>query len=254
MSIQSAISPAPRVSAQNVIDVCGMPYAVAQPLIYAATIRLAIGQQVRVLADTDPSAMMRAVAFQLRDAISWRFETDGKLWQIDIRPRAEAEAKDVVDLLTWDHYRLDCQFADILAAANQNRITDAETLFSDYWIGLRRHVHLENNILGPILGGGEIKGPLADMLLEHDSIIVQSKLVEETLMEKDYGMLPAICAVLSGSLAKHENREENTLFPIWQTTDNSDRGRAAEFLARSKEVLAGAEDQQVNGIFPGCDR
>ena len=54
------------------------------------------------------------------------------------------------------------------------------------------------------------------MLLEHDSIVIQSKLVEETLMEKHYCMLPAICAVLSGSLAKHENREENTLFPIWR--------------------------------------
>ena len=250
MSTQQAISPAPTSPTRNVIDVRGMSYAVAQPLVYAATTRLAVGQHVQVLADTDPSAMMRAVAFQLRDAISWRFETDGKLWQIDVQPRAEAEAKDVVDLLTWDHYRLDRQFADVLAAANENRIADAEAIFNDYWIGLRRHAHLENNILGPTLGGGAEKGPLADMLFEHDSIIVQSRLVEETLLEKDYGILPAICAVLSGSLAKHENREETTLFPIWQTTDNSDRGRAAEFLARAKELLAGAEDPQVDKAFP----
>ncbi|MCK9187691.1 hemerythrin domain-containing protein [Acidithiobacillus sp.] len=249
MQTQQAISSAPTSPARNVIDVRGMSYAVAQPLVYAATTRLAVGQHVQVLADTDPSAMMRAVAFQLRDAISWRFETDGKLWRIDVQPRAEAEAKDVVDLLTWDHYRLDRLFADVLAAANENRIVDAEAIFKDYWIGLRRHVHLENNVLGPTLGGGAEKGPLADMLFEHDSIIVQSRLLEETLLEKDYGILPALCAVLSGSLAKHENREETTLFPIWQTTDNSDRGRAAEFLARAKELLAGAEDQQVDKTF-----
>ncbi len=250
MSTQQVIPPACTSPAQNVIDVRGMSYTAAQPLVYAAMTRLAIGQHVQVLADTDPGAMMRAVAFQLRNAISWRFETDGKLWQIDVLPRAEAEAKDVVDLLTWDHYRLDRQFADVLAAANENRIVDAETIFNDYWIGLRRHVHLENNVLGQTLGGGEEKGPLADMLFEHDSIITQSRLVAETLLEKDYGMLPAICAVLSGSLAKHENREETTLFPIWQTTDNSDRGRAAEFLVRAKELLAGAEDQQVDKMFP----
>jgi uncharacterized protein (DUF2249 family) len=252
MATQQSISPAH--TNPTLIDVRGMPNAVAQPLVYAATIRLAIGQRVQVLADTDPDAMMRAVAFQLRNAISWRFESDGKVWQINIQPRAEAEAKDVVDLLTWDHYRLDRQFADILAAANEQRIADAESIFNDYWIGLRRHVHLENNVLGPTLGGGEEKGPLADMLFEHDSIIVQSRLVEETLLEKDYDMLPAICAVLSGSLAKHENREETTLFPIWQSTDNSDRGRAAEFLARAKELLAGAEDRQIDKEFPSSLR
>lgn len=234
---------------QSTLDVQGMPYAVAQPLVYGATTRLAVGQHVHVLSDTDPSAMMRAVAFQLRDAISWSVETDGKLWKVDIQPRAEAEAKDVVDLLTWDHFRLDRQFADVLAAANANRIIEAQSIFNDYWIGLRRHVHLENNLLGPVLGGGEEQGPLADMLFEHDSIIVQSRLVEETFDEKDYDMLPAICAVLSGSLAKHENREETTLFPIWQTTDNSDRVRAREFLAQAKELLAGSEDAQVQKVF-----
>ncbi len=240
---------APAAPVSSVLDVRGMTYTEAQPLVYAAAIRLAVGQRLQVLADTDPAAMMRAVAFQLRDAISWSVETDDQLWQVSVRPRAEAEAKDVVDLLTWDHYRLDRQFAFVLAAANENRVADAEKIFKDYWIGLRRHVHLENNLLGPALGGGEEKGPLADMLFEHDSIIVQSRLVEETFDEKDYGMLPAICAMLSGSLAKHENREESTLFPIWQTTDNSDRGRAAEFLARSKELLGGAEDREVEKVF-----
>lgn len=237
------------VSVKNALDVRGMSYTEAQPLVYAAAIRLSVGQRLHVLTDSDPAAMMRAVAFQLRDAISWSMESDGALWQIEVQPRAEAEAKDVVDLLTWDHYRLDHQFAQVLAAANENRIAEAESIFQDYWLGLRRHVHLENNLLGPVLGGGEEKGPLADMLFEHDSIIVQSRLVEETFDEKDYGMLPAICAMLSGSLAKHENREETTLFPIWLTTDNSDRGRAAEHLARAKELLAGSEDQKVLEVF-----
>lgn len=248
MSIES-INPSAVTPLSNIIDVRGMTYTEAQPVVYAASIRLSVGQKIQVLTDSDPAAMMRAVAFQLRDAISWHVESDGKLWQVEVQPRAEAEAKDVVDLLTWDHYRLDHQFAQVLAAANENRIADAESIFQDYWIGLRRHVHLENNLLGPVLGGGEEQGPLADMLFEHDSIIVQSRLVEETFEEKDYGMLPAICAMLSGSLAKHENREENTLFPIWQTTDNSDRGRATEHLARAKELLSGSEDCQVLKFF-----
>ena len=237
--------------AQNVIDIRGQPGAIAQPWVFAAAKRLGIGQRIQILTDTDPSAMMRAVAFQLRNAISWRHETDGGLWRVEVRPRAETEARDVVDLLTWDHFRLDRRFSDVLTAANENRGAEAAVIFSDYWVGLRRHAYLENHILGPALGGGVDHGPLADMLFEHDSIIVQSRLVEETLAEQDYGILPAICAMLSGALAKHENREENTLFPIWQASDNRDRGRATELLAQAKEVLAGAEDPQVDTMFPG---
>ncbi|QFX95544.1 cation-binding protein [Acidithiobacillus thiooxidans ATCC 19377] len=158
MSIES-INPSAVTPLSNIIDVRGMTYTEAQPVVYAASIRLSVGQKIQVLTDSDPAAMMRAVAFQLRDAISWHMESDGKLWQVEVQPRAEAEAKDVVDLLTWDHYRLDHQFAQVLAAANENRIADAESIFQDYWIGLRRHVHLENNLLGPVLGGAKSRDP-----------------------------------------------------------------------------------------------
>jgi uncharacterized protein (DUF2249 family) len=232
------------------LDLRGIPDAKAGPLLFSASQRLGIGQQIDLLIDRDPHTLLRATAFQLRDAISWAVhEADGQ-WRATVRPRKEAEAKDVVDLLTWDHYRLDRQFADVLAAANANRVQEAEAIFQDYWIGLRRHVHMENYILGPVLGGGEKKGPLADMLFEHDSLIQQSRIVDETFQEKDYGMLPAICAMLSGSLAKHENREENTLFPIWQAANNQDKLRAEEFLSQTRALLAGADDATVKERFP----
>ncbi|AEK58937.1 MULTISPECIES: DUF2249 domain-containing protein [Acidithiobacillus] len=232
------------------IDIRGVPDSVAGPQLFTAAQTLGIGQRIRLRSDRDPRALLKATAFQLRDGISWQAEGEDRDWTAEIRPRFEAEARDVVDLLTWDHYRLDRQFADVLAAANANRVEEAEKIFQDYWIGLRRHVHMENHVLGPVLGGGSEQGPLADMLYEHDSIIDQSRLVQETFAEQDYAMLPAICAVLSGSLAKHENREENTLFPIWQAADNSDRVRAREFLARTRELLAGSEDEQVRRVFP----
>ncbi|MEY2340518.1 hemerythrin domain-containing protein [Acidithiobacillus sp. IBUN Pt1247-S3] len=232
------------------LDLRGVPDAKAGPLLFTAAQRLGLGQKITLQIDRDPHTLLRATAFQLRDAISWTVNGAGHDWQAEVLPRKEAEAKDVVDLLTWDHYRLDRQFADVLAAANGNRIQEAESIFQDYWIGLRRHVHMENYILGPVLGGGEKKGPLADMLFEHDSIIHQSRLVDETFQEQDYGMLPAICAMLSGSLAKHENREENTLFPIWQAANNQDKLRAEEFLLETKALLAGADDATVKERFP----
>jgi len=232
------------------LDLRDIPDAKAGPMLFSAAQRLGLGQKITLQIDRDPQSLLRATAFQLRDAISWSASDANGVWQAEVRPRKEAEARDVVDLLTWDHYRLDRQFADVLAAANANRVAEAESIFQDYWIGLRRHVHMENFILGPVLGGGEKKGPLADMLFEHDSIIYQSRLVDETFLEKDYAMLPAICAVLSGSLAKHENREENTLFPIWQAANNQDKLRAEEFLLQTKALLAGADDAIVKERFP----
>lgn len=237
-------------NASVLLDLLGRADQSARPVVFAAAQRLGLGQRLQILVDFEPTSLMKAVAFQLRDSISWSATQHGPQWEIAVQPRAEAEAHDVVDLLTWDHFRLDRQFADVLLAANQNDMDEAEHIFKDYWIGLRRHVHLENNILGPALGGDAEHGPLSHMLGEHESIVEQARILEDAFNERDYGLLAPICAVLSGSLAKHENREENTLFPIWQTACNADRGRSREFLLRAKALLAGAEDREICALFP----
>ncbi len=232
------------------LDLRGVADASAGPQIFAHAQRLGLGQRILVEIDRDPHTLLRAASFQMRETISWSAEEKDRGWQVEIRPRVEVDARDVVDLLVWDHYRLDRQFSEVLAAANAGRMEEAEAIFREYWIGLRRHVYMENHVLAPALGGGMEQGPLADMLFEHDSIVEQSRLVDETFREQDHALLPAICAVLSGSLAKHENREENTLFPLWQAANNRDRTRAAEFLERTRALLAGAEDQTVKQMFP----
>ncbi len=245
-----AVSGPPKGENTIFLDLRGVADVSAGPQIFAHAQRLGLGQRILVEIDRDPHTLLRAAAFQMREAISWSAEEAGQAWQVEIRPRAGADARDVVELLVWDHYRLDRQFSGVLAAANAGRMEEAEAIFLEYWIGLRRHVYMENHVLAPVLGGGMEQGPLADMLFEHDSIVEQSRLVEETFREQDHALLPAICAVLSGSLAKHENREENTLFPIWQAASNRDRPRAAQLLERTQALLAGAEDPAVRQTFP----
>jgi hypothetical protein len=62
--------------------------------------------------------------------------------------------------------------------------------------------------------------PPAVMLREHVEIAQQLALVEEVLAidPVDGSELAVYCAILSGTLAKHEYREEHNLFPLWRVS------------------------------------
>lgn len=232
-------------SVETGLDLRGREDATARQDIFYAARNLLPGQRLRLLLDHDPQGLMTAVAFQLRDTIAWAADRKGDHWEVLVTPRAEAKVTDVVDLLTRDHVRLDSQFASVLRDANMGRFERAAETFADYWLGLRRHVYLENLVLAPVLGGDPEAGPLADMLHEHDSLLEQGRVLAESFAEGDHALVAPICALLSGALAKHENREENTLFPLWTARCRGDAPLAAELLVRAQCCLAGAEDAQV---------
>ena len=59
------------------------------------------------------------------------------------------------------------------------------------------------------------------MLREHDELLAQLNVVEGCFAEAPAGQAPEpweiepFVAILSGTLAKHEYREESQLFPLW---------------------------------------
>jgi hypothetical protein len=106
-------------------------------------------------------------------------------------------------------------------------------------------VAVENELLAPRLP--PVLAPdgtdhVGIMLGEHDEILAQLGTVEAALAESapEAWEVEPFLAILSGTLAKHEHREESNLFPRWQAAlDALPPDDARALLAEVQRTLAG---------------
>lgn len=208
------------------------------------------GQLCELIAAEDPRLIMDSVSLQLRGRIHWEVVGEGPpLWKVRARPRDDAPAASLMELLTRDHERLDRLFAHALDCVNRSDMAAARPYIRDFGAGIRRHLQVENELLAPAfvaprdpLGGD----PTSTMLREHDQILEQVTIIEacfEDAGEAGSGgrLSEAVTfmALLSGTLAKHEHREEQNLFPHWNRAlaQTPDRKAAAELFRRVMDLL-----------------
>ena len=203
-----------------------------------------------VFAD-EPTLLMQAVALMLRHRIHWDI-TDASegAYRVNVVDRDTVAPDSLTDLLSRDHERLDRLFAVALQHANRGEIAEAAPLVESCYQGLRRHIYCENEVLAPHFGipesGDHESDPTHQMIHEHDNILGELNQIRElAAMEElaDASMIAALMGILSGSLAKHEGREESNLFPRWEAAFK--RQPDPEILERAKAILDGAEDDQV---------
>jgi len=173
-----------------------------------------------MLTKQEPTMLMHTVNLHLRDNLSWEInQASSDLWRVVIRHREDAPPTDVIDLLTRDHKRLDDLFARSLHHINAGEVAEAAPLIKEFIVGLKRHMDVENNILTLSFSaprdpfGGD---PTSTMLREHDEILGQAAIIESYFDEglPDAKEVSAFFAILSGTLAKHEYREEVIYFPF----------------------------------------
>lgn len=187
----------------------------------AAIRELRPGRAVRLLTREDPALLLRSLNLQLRDALAWGSDLRADGWEATVRLALDTPAKDAIDVLTRDHRRLDELLGRVLRRLNAGDAADARTMLEDFAAGLRRHIEAENHIVAPALGPEPALEPLEVMLHEHDQLLAQLEEVEKCFAEAPPGAVPEawevepFVAILSGTLAKHEHREEANLFPTW---------------------------------------
>lgn len=128
-----------------------------------------------------------------------------------------------------------------LQMLNRSDAVAAAPLLGAFAGALRRHMQAEDEVLAPAFrAAASADSPLAIMLREHGEIRAQLCAVEECLAEEapDLGEAGAYCAILSGTLAKHEHREESNLFPLWRAQlARLPAARREELMARVNEAL-----------------
>jgi hypothetical protein len=206
----------------STIDLRGEPGARLQTAAFYAVKDLRPGDRLVLLTNDDPALVMASIDLQLRGTIAAASVPSDGGWRTEVRLRDEAVPTGIVDLLTRDHRRLDETLALALRRVNAGDLAGARALVESFAAGIRRHVAVENDVLAPCLprpAGADGAGHVEIMLREHDEITRQ--LVEvETLLgggeAPEAWEVEPFVAILSGTLAKHEYREESNLFPVWQ--------------------------------------
>lgn len=230
------------------VDLRQEPASRVQTLAFYEVKGLRPGEAVTLLTAEEPSLVARSLDLQLQHKLAWtivREQSGG--WRTEIHHRADVAPVDLVDLLTRDHQRLDGLFARALQLVNRNELAEAAPLIGEFASGLRRHAEVENDLLAiclPLPRDPAGADPLSIMLREHEEILGQLALIESCYEGgvPEAGELAAFMAILSGTLAKHEYREENNLFPLWEALlgRESQEGRE-DLAARVRETLKGGE-------------
>jgi uncharacterized protein (DUF2249 family) len=229
----------------RIVDLRDAPPGRVQTAAFYAVRDLGPGEVVNLLTVADPGLMMASLNLQLRDALAWEVARDGPAWRTIVRRRADTAPSGVIDLLVRDHRRLDELLAVALRRVNANDLPGARPLVAEFAAGLARHVAVENELLAPRLPAvvaADGADHLGIMLHEHDEVLAQLREVEAALGEAapEAWEVEPFVAILSGTLAKHEHREETNLFPRWSAALDAlgpDRGRA--LLEDVQRVLAG---------------
>jgi hemerythrin-like domain-containing protein len=189
----------------------GAAFAEARQLRHGGTLALLVSQE--------PSLLMRGLNVQLHDNLAWTMAPLEHGWRVDVRHRADAPARDVVDVLGREHKLLDGMMVELLQRSNRQDAAGVARVFAELAVLLRRHIAFENDRLVPLCAEHERQardGPAAIMLREHGEILRQLAATEESIAAGSREELEAYIAILSGTLAKHEHREEAGLFPRWR--------------------------------------
>ena len=226
----------------EVVDITGEPASRVQGAAFYAVRDLRPGQSVVLLTAEEPALLMRSLDLQLGNRLAWSTAGERGRWRTVVRHRDDAPPADVTDLLQREHQRLDGLLARALRFLNTGDAAAATPVLKEFTRALQRHLYIEDEVLAPFFGAdGGPDEAAAIMLREHAEIEAQLEMIEDCLRETAAGSedASAYCAILSGTLAKHEQREEQNLFPRWRAR-LAHRGAAegSALLDRVKGLLA----------------
>jgi len=235
---------------ENEIDLTREPGSRVQTAAFYQVRDLGPGEAVVLLTADEPSLMMTSLNLQLRETLAWTTDRAGGGYRTRVCLRDETEARDALDVLMRDHRHLDETLAIALRRVNAGDVAGARALLEPFAQALRRHVHVENEILAPLLPrpmAADGTSHVEIMLREHDEIERQVATVESCFAD---GAMPEVwevepfIAILSGTMAKHEYREETNLFPHWEAAvaamSPADR---ASLMKRVQEAIAPDRDR-----------
>jgi regulator of cell morphogenesis and NO signaling len=180
--------------------------------------RLAAGQSLVVVAENEPRDLLRRLQAERKGLFEWSVLESGRSsFRVEITRRGadRGAAREIGEALAWDHDRLealDQQAFDRLAAGDA---AGARAAWSEFTVGLRRHIRFEEELLFPTfeerLGVPPEAGPTAVMRAEHREIEALLEKIGQALAGE--GEVAPLRAALHRVLGEHNLKEERVLYP-----------------------------------------
>ena len=189
------------------------------------------GGRLRLLTESEPTLLLAGLDLHLRNAVAWESRRAASGWETVFRPAEETVPAGLVDALVQEHRQLDALLGRALRRLNAMDADGARPMLAEFAAGLRRHLRLEDEVLAAALGPDPAFEPLGQMLEEHRALASQLADLVAALGAEAWE-LEAYAALLSGTLAKHEHREESGVFPAWRARLGALPPEAREALER----------------------
>lgn len=167
----------------------------------------------------DPTPLLQHLQEERHGLFEWSSLQSGPpTWRIEIarRPEADGHALQLTDAIEWDHdrlYRLERTAFDAWAAGDSSAAESAFTLFAH---GLRRHIGFEEALLFPEFerrnGLDSRSGPTATLRAEHGEILSVVAAIELAI-RSDAVPVHLLRRHLQDLLLAHSRYEEQLLYP-----------------------------------------
>lgn len=233
--------------APGIIDLTGEPESAHGLLALDAVRDLGRGATVGLRTPGDPALLMESLNLQLRGALVWETQRHGAAWDTLVRRADDVPPRSVVELLERDHRRLDGLLATALRLLNAGDTLRARPLLETFARDLIRHADAEDDLVAGALTLQPGFEPLLAMQNEHAELRVQLAAIEQCFAEAPPGSVPdaweiePFVAILSGTLAKHEHREEQGLFPAWRARLAARSRSEQDFLLEAVRARLGGD-------------
>lgn len=208
---------------ETIMDVRDIPPRERHPRIFSTFDDLPPDGAFVLVNDHNPVPLLHQFHFERRDGFEWwPLEQGPAIWRVLIAKRGRPEPASITDCLQADHRRLDALWSIFRTHAEKGRTAEARARFSEFALGLRRHIRIEEDILFPIFEertGMHDAGPTAVMREEHRGI--QNCMSEiESALQKATGSKGTALDISSPAdelvsiLTGHNQKEENILYPM----------------------------------------
>ncbi|MFI5184672.1 MAG: hemerythrin domain-containing protein [Vicinamibacteria bacterium] len=191
------------------------------------------GESVVILARDEPCDVLRRLQVDRKGTFEWSLlETGPPRFRAAITRRDAplGAQRGITEALAWDHDRLDALEGEAFALLARGDALGAEAVWSEFTVGLRRHIRFEEEILFPVfeekLGVPASHGPTAVMRLEHRKIEELIGAIGRAVRTGD-GDAASLRSELHRVLGEHNVKEEGVLYP---GTDRSLDAQEADAL------------------------